>query len=64
MMDKIFSLFRSRRFWVAIAGVGVLFADPFGLDPAQVSDTILVLSAWIVGDSLSKTGGPSGGPDN
>ncbi len=55
MSDKLAALFKSRRFWAALAGMAVLFADPFGLDPETVEQTIMLISVWIVGDSLTKT---------
>jgi hypothetical protein len=54
-MDKVKSLFVSRRFWVAVAALGNTVANPFGLDPALVEQSILLASVWIVGDSLNKT---------
>lgn len=55
--DKLAALFRSRRFWAAFAGVLVTVTDVFGLglSPEQVQSFVLVVAAWIVGDSLNKT---------
>ena len=57
LTDKIQGLIKSRRFWVAIAGVAVTFSDTFGLalDPDTIQHVVLLLRAWIVGDSLSVT---------
>lgn len=56
--DKIKSLFQSRRFWVAIAGVFISAAGQLGLEisPEAIEQIVLLLAAWIVGDSLNKTG--------
>ncbi len=54
-MDKLLALFKSRRFWVALAGVAVVVAEPFGLSADSVNEIVMLLMAWIVGDSVSKT---------
>jgi hypothetical protein len=54
-MDKLLALFKSRRFWVAVAGVLALVFEPFGLDAASTEAVVLVIAAWIVGDSIQKT---------
>lgn len=54
-MDKLLALFRSRRFWAAIAGVAVLVAEPFGVSGEATTEIIMLVGAWIVGDSLNKT---------
>jgi hypothetical protein len=54
-MGKVTALFRSRRFWIALAGVASVSANPLGLDAATLEATTLLLGAWVVGDSLSKT---------
>lgn len=56
MGDKINTMFKSRRFWVAVSGVIVIVAqDVIGLSQAQAEPIIAILIAWIVGDSLEKT---------
>jgi hypothetical protein len=57
MVDKITSLFHSRRFWLAVGGLVFTLADGFGLGvtPEQVNHLILLGGAWIVGDSLRST---------
>ena len=57
LTDKIQGLIKSRRFWVAVAGVAVTFSDTFGLalDPDTIQHVVLLLGAWIVGDSLRVT---------
>ena len=42
LTDKIQGLIKSRRFWVAVAGVAVTFSDTFGL--ALDPDTIQPVS--------------------
>ena len=59
MLDKFKAMFRSRRFWVGVAGVAVVLADTvFGegtVDPETVQSVVLLAAAWIVGDSLRLT---------
>jgi len=59
MFDKIKAMFNSRRFWVGVAGVVVVFADTlFGegtVNPATIQSVVLLAAAWIVGDSLRVT---------
>jgi hypothetical protein len=54
MSDKIALLIKSRRFWVAVAGIVVTTTNIFGLDlnPDQVQNIVLLGGACIVGDSL------------
>jgi uncharacterized membrane protein len=59
MGTKINSLFKSRRFWVAVAGLVVVVSENVGLklgvSADQTTNIVLVLGAWIVGDSLRTT---------
>ena len=57
LTNKLRGLVTSRRFWVAVAGVAVTFSDTFGLslDPDTVQHVVLLMGAWIVGDSLRVT---------
>ena len=59
MVDKAKAVLRSRRFWVGVAGVVVVFADGiFGegtFAPETVQSVVLLAAAWIVGDSLRLT---------
>jgi len=52
-------MFRSRRFWVGVAGMAVICADTlFGegtVNPETVQTFTLLAAAWIVGDSLRET---------
>ena len=48
-------LFQSKRFWASVAGVvATVAAAKFGLDldEQQITNILMVVSAWIVGDSL------------
>ncbi len=55
-MNKILSLFESRRFWAAVAGVAVvILSDTLGMSQEQATKIVALLGAWIVGDSLNKT---------
>lgn len=56
-MDKLSTLVRSRRFWAAVGGVAVVvLRDGLGLTEDQALTITGLASAWILGDSLSKTG--------
>tara|TARA_R100001377_G_scaffold19755_1_gene10332 strand:- start:2343 stop:2525 length:183 start_codon:yes stop_codon:yes gene_type:complete len=59
MVDKLKAMVKSRRFWVGVAGLVVVFGDAlFGegsLNPETVTNVTLVAAAWIVGDSLRVT---------
>jgi hypothetical protein len=57
MMEKVQALFTSRRFWVAVGGVGVVVFDGLGLGftAEQTTNLIIVLGSWVVGDSIRKT---------
>jgi len=46
-------IFKSKRFWVAVAGiVAVVFEDKIPIEKAQLEQIILLVATWIVGDSL------------
>ena len=57
MVDKIASLFHSRRFWIALGGVVFTLFDGLGLGVThdQIYHLVLLGGAWIVGDSLRST---------
>ena len=57
LKEKFEGLIKSRRFWVAVAGIAVTFSDTFGLglEPDTIQHVVLLLGAWIVGDSLRST---------
>ena len=59
MGAKINSLFKSRRFWVAVAGVVIVSSETVranvGITADQTNNIVLVLGSWIVGDSLRIT---------
>ena len=58
MSDKLKSLLKSRRFWVAAAGVIVVVAgESFGinLDETQILAVAGVIIAWITGDTFRRT---------
>lgn len=56
-MDKLQSMWKSRRVWIAVAGVAVACAQTLGVDvdPETVQYVVLLAASWIVGDSLRKT---------
>lgn len=54
--SKLASLFASRRFWAAIASLAVVALQgvlPFS--PEQITQVVLLIGTWIVGDSLRST---------
>ena len=59
MLDKMKAMFKSRRFWVGVAGMIVICADGlFGegtVNAETVTSVTLIAAAWIVGDSLRVT---------
>lgn len=57
MDTKIDAMMKSRRFWMAVAGVAVVFSENlgWGLDADTVNNAVLIIGSWIVGDSLRKT---------
>jgi phosphate/sulfate permease len=56
MVEKLKSLLKSRRFWIAISSVlVVVMSDSFGI-PEETANTIVAIGvSWIVGDSLRIT---------
>ncbi len=57
MFNKIKTLVKSRRFWVAVGGVVFVVTDGIGLplSAEHVDHVVLIAGAWIVGDSLRAT---------
>jgi len=58
MNNKLKSLFKSRRFWAAAAGLIVVVAgESFGmkLDETQILAVAGVIVAWITGDTFRRT---------
>jgi len=58
MSNKLKSLFASRRFWGAIAGIVFVVVDslfPGSIDQDTVNNTVILIGGWIVADSLRKT---------
>ena len=53
-MGKLQTLVKSRRFWVAVAGVIAVTSDALGLGLSEdmVTNFVLLGAAWIVGESL------------
>ncbi len=54
MTEKLRTLVKSRRFWVAVAGIVAVTTDALGLglSPEMVTNFVLLGAAWIVGESL------------
>jgi hypothetical protein len=60
MKEKLDSLVKSRRFWVAAAGVAVVFlkeAVGVPLSEEQITQLVLLGASWIVGESLRSSEG-------
>ena len=60
MKEKLDSLVRSRRFWVAAAGVAVVvLKEAIGvpLSEDQITQLVLLGASWIVGESLRSSEG-------
>jgi hypothetical protein len=60
MKEKLDSLVKSRRFWVAAAGVAVVvLKEAIGvpLSEDQITQLILLGASWIVGESLRSSEG-------
>ena len=50
------NLIQSKRFWAAVASVvAVAVGDNLPFSEQQISEIIMVVAAWIVGDSLRST---------
>ncbi len=53
---KMKNLLESKRFWAAVASVvAVAVGDKLPFSEQQISEIIMVVAAWIVGDSLRST---------
>ena len=54
MVEKLRTLVKSRRFWVAVPGVDAVTTDALGLGLSQemVTNFVILGAAWIVGESL------------
>lgn len=58
MWEKVKALLKSRRFIAAVVGVAAIVAsEAFGvkLDTEQITAIVVMISSWILGDSLRKT---------
>ncbi len=55
-MNKVGSLFTSRRFWLMLAGVAVAITGAYkpGISD-MVNNVILMIGSWVVGDSIRLT---------
>ena len=56
-MSKLETAFRSRRFWLAVAGVAVAMSDELGVSipPNTIQLIVMMFAAWIIGDSVRET---------
>lgn len=49
-------LFKSKRFWLAVgSAIAVALKDYLPLSEEQVQQIVMVIGAWIIGDSLRQT---------
>lgn len=57
MNPKLESVFRSRRFWLAVAGVAVAASEELGfsIPPETIQNVVIMFAIWIAGDSIRKT---------
>lgn len=50
------ALFQSKRFWLAVASLlTIALKDRLPISEQQVQEFVLVIAAWIIGDSLRQT---------
>lgn len=56
-MNKLETAIRSRRVWLAVAGVAVALFEELGVSipPETIQQIVLLFGAWIIGDSVRKT---------
>jgi hypothetical protein len=58
-MDKLKTLFNSRRFWVGVAAIVVVVSDIIVgegvIDPVMIQNVVILAASWIVGDSIRVT---------
>lgn len=54
MGTKLKNLVKSRRFWVAVAGVVAVTAQSLGFEVSSevVTNVVIIGASWIVGESL------------
>lgn len=54
MKDNLTKLVKSRRFWVAVAGVIAVTTEAMGLglSAEMVQNFVIIGASWIVGESL------------
>lgn len=56
MSAKLEALFRSRRFYAAILAIlVVVMREHIDLGADEAKAVVAIISAWLLGDSLSKT---------
>jgi len=56
MQNKITALLKSRRFWIALAGVvAIVFNDQLGIPEEEVNKVAAIVIAWVLGDSYRQT---------
>lgn len=47
------NVFKSKRFWLTAAAVAVVvLRDKTGLSDQQITELVLAVGAWVVGDSI------------
>lgn len=55
-MNKFTALFQSRRFWAAASAlIAIVASDTLGIDETQVESVVLIVAAWIIGDTFKDT---------
>jgi len=55
-MNKLFSLFRSRRFWATMGGTAVVASgDTLGMSQQETTTVAGLIAMWIFGDTTRRT---------
>lgn len=56
-MEKIKSIFKSRRFWFATAGVVAIVAKHLGMEISEeeLQNVVLIIVSWIFADGIRET---------
>jgi hypothetical protein len=53
------AIFKSKRFWLAVVGViSAAFGEQLPISQEQLTQIVMLIAAWIVGDSMRPTTTP------
>lgn len=55
--QELYALIVSKRFWAAISGLLLVVLKQFypDIDEATVNNVVMLIAAWVVGDSMKPT---------